>query len=343
MIKFFRNIRQNLLSKGKTSNYFKYAVGEIILVVIGILIALSINNWNEERKSQLHTKLLLSQVQKELAFNITKANKIIGSYREKDSLVYRILHKEVTRADYKSNPAYSHILLGQEAVEISDNAFLNLINSQDNFTEEQDVIILNLKELYGTNKKRVDITDGITTENVLENHKRLQNEMEWYYDLLMLPETPDEMIEYYLTDPVYLNNIASFGFFNLENHNRYVLIFRNNAIEAYKNLSNLLQLKKDTAIIKDLGNYTHYIGKYAGNSAFTFEIKKQKDKLIFEWQNKTDATITGQANIYPDSKTHFTMNNDFGQFKYDENKNVTGFTVSLGKSKSDYTKINDFK
>jgi len=52
MIKFFRKIRQNLLLEGRTSKYFKYAVGEIILVVIGILIALSINNWNEIRKNQ---------------------------------------------------------------------------------------------------------------------------------------------------------------------------------------------------------------------------------------------------------------------------------------------------
>jgi hypothetical protein len=50
MIKFFRKIRQNLLMDNKTGKYFKYAIGEIILVVIGILIALSINNWNESRK-----------------------------------------------------------------------------------------------------------------------------------------------------------------------------------------------------------------------------------------------------------------------------------------------------
>ncbi len=50
MIKFFRKIRQNLLMENKNGKYFKYAIGEIILVVIGILIALSINNWNENRK-----------------------------------------------------------------------------------------------------------------------------------------------------------------------------------------------------------------------------------------------------------------------------------------------------
>ena len=49
MIKFFRRIRQNLLSEGKTGKYFKYAIGEIILVVIGILLALQINTWNQQR------------------------------------------------------------------------------------------------------------------------------------------------------------------------------------------------------------------------------------------------------------------------------------------------------
>lgn len=53
MIKFFRKIRYNLMSENKTGKYFKYAVGEIILVVIGILIALQINNWNENRKNKI--------------------------------------------------------------------------------------------------------------------------------------------------------------------------------------------------------------------------------------------------------------------------------------------------
>ncbi len=51
MIKIFRNIRKRLVAEGKTVNYLKYAIGEIILVVVGILIALNINNWNEQRKA----------------------------------------------------------------------------------------------------------------------------------------------------------------------------------------------------------------------------------------------------------------------------------------------------
>lgn len=63
MLKFFRTIRKKLLAEGKTANYLKYAIGEIILVVIGILIALQINNWNEDRKNlQLRKKYSLALI-----------------------------------------------------------------------------------------------------------------------------------------------------------------------------------------------------------------------------------------------------------------------------------------
>jgi hypothetical protein len=52
MIKFFRKIRHRLLTENKFSKYLVYAIGEIILVVIGILIALQINNWNEKHQAQ---------------------------------------------------------------------------------------------------------------------------------------------------------------------------------------------------------------------------------------------------------------------------------------------------
>ncbi|MGB5318748.1 DUF6090 family protein [Eudoraea sp.] len=56
MIKFFRRIRQQLLKENNLSKYLLYAIGEIVLVVIGILIALQINNWNQENKESLVEK-----------------------------------------------------------------------------------------------------------------------------------------------------------------------------------------------------------------------------------------------------------------------------------------------
>ena len=67
MIKYFRNIRKKLISENRSiirnTNYFKYALGEIVLVVVGILIALLVNNWNEQRKDRMQrAEFLLASV-----------------------------------------------------------------------------------------------------------------------------------------------------------------------------------------------------------------------------------------------------------------------------------------
>ncbi|MFZ1791355.1 MAG: DUF6090 family protein [Saprospiraceae bacterium] len=73
MIKLFRNIRQSLLAEGKTTKYLKYATGEIILVVIGILIALQINNWNSENFIHINNYLIF-YVNKTLFFVFIKTS-----------------------------------------------------------------------------------------------------------------------------------------------------------------------------------------------------------------------------------------------------------------------------
>lgn len=78
MIKIFRKTRQKLLMQNKTGQYFKYAVGEILLVVIGILIALYINNWNEGRKDRIKEKAILYELHKDFTKNLKEFN-IISS------------------------------------------------------------------------------------------------------------------------------------------------------------------------------------------------------------------------------------------------------------------------
>ncbi len=72
MIKIFRHIRHRLLSENKFSKYLLYAIGEIILVVIGILIALQINNWNEQRKENLRETKLKSELIEEFEKDLTQ-------------------------------------------------------------------------------------------------------------------------------------------------------------------------------------------------------------------------------------------------------------------------------
>lgn len=77
MIKFFRHIRQTLIMENKISKYFKYAIGEIFLVVIGILIALSINTWNEERKEKAIVRNLLNNIRYDLQADTTEFSRLI--------------------------------------------------------------------------------------------------------------------------------------------------------------------------------------------------------------------------------------------------------------------------
>jgi hypothetical protein len=83
MIKFFKKIRQNVLSEGKTGKYFKYAIGEIFLVVIGILIALSINNWSENRKSDIALNVLINNLHDEFNMNLQELNNDLARLNKK--------------------------------------------------------------------------------------------------------------------------------------------------------------------------------------------------------------------------------------------------------------------
>jgi hypothetical protein len=109
MIKFFRKIRQKLLQEGKTSQYLKYAVGEIFLVVIGILIALSINNWNDARKQRILEKEFIEGVKNDLKQDKAYIQEII-EMAEKKATVYAIIEANLFEI-YESDRATLDSLL----------------------------------------------------------------------------------------------------------------------------------------------------------------------------------------------------------------------------------------
>ena len=80
MIKFFRKIRETLLSEGKTGKYLKYALGEIILVVIGILIAIQINEWNQTRIERKQYIIMLQNLEQEFRRNKELLTTISSNY-----------------------------------------------------------------------------------------------------------------------------------------------------------------------------------------------------------------------------------------------------------------------
>ncbi|MDP5092080.1 MAG: DUF6090 family protein [Polaribacter sp.] len=141
MIKFFRKIRQNLFMENKTSKYFKYAIGEIVLVVIGILIALQINNWNEVRKDQKQEIKLLKQLQTDLTANEVEINGLIKRIKinkfAMDSLLINLKNQEyvakfpiyvalIHRKSFFNNSNSGYKLIGNGMAKlISNDSLLN--------------------------------------------------------------------------------------------------------------------------------------------------------------------------------------------------------------------------
>ncbi len=139
MIKFFRHIRQTLIMENKTGKYLKYAIGEIVLVVIGILIALQINTWNENRKLKLQEVSILKDLQTDLKASLLEINrnidenqkivnyiKTIAKYLEEDLPYENVLDSAFGKITAWSSPYFTFT-----AYETLKNKGLDIIQNID--------------------------------------------------------------------------------------------------------------------------------------------------------------------------------------------------------------------
>ena len=93
MLSYLRHIRQKLLEENRLNKYLLYVIIEVFIVIIGILIAIRADNWNEERIDAENTNLLFKEVSDELVQNIHNVDRIINLYIEKDSLYFKVLNR----------------------------------------------------------------------------------------------------------------------------------------------------------------------------------------------------------------------------------------------------------
>ena len=212
MIKFFRKIRQNLLSQGKTRKYLKYAIGEIILVVIGILIALQVNNWNIKNQNQKKEILYLTRLTTNLGYDkrlyetLMKNDSIlINKLNEAEKDLSRFIKKiknPVIDLDFlvhgyrfTSNKTTIDNLISSGQIEILRSNYLVediflYYRTTDYVTEGIDQSILKYNREKFTSLilefDKNSITD-YNYRNKLENSIRfkinlLQNQLDWYSD-----------------------------------------------------------------------------------------------------------------------------------------------------------------
>jgi hypothetical protein len=100
MIKFFNKTRQKALSDNKATRYLLYAIGEIVLVVIGILIALSINNWNEQKLNEKFEQKMLIELKTSIAKDVSLFESLIQRLDRKDLNLNNLLDFKLNKKQF---------------------------------------------------------------------------------------------------------------------------------------------------------------------------------------------------------------------------------------------------
>jgi hypothetical protein len=164
MAKLFNKTRKTIIKEGKTANYLKYAIGEIVLVVIGILIALQINNWNEKRKEHLTERILLTNLKEDLSRN----KEIIQS--NISGLNFILAKIDLLLTAHTENRAYNDSLNGYfHLARVFPESPISFVTFDEIKTKGTDII-----ESTDLRKKIVELFE-ITLSNMIETTNRLES------------------------------------------------------------------------------------------------------------------------------------------------------------------------
>jgi len=125
MIKFFRKIRKQLADDNKPVKYFRYAIGEIVLVVIGILIALSINNWNEDRKFRELEQVYLERLLHDLEQDTIEISILCKRAKKKQQIIESLTKKLESNTDLETLFPYVNAFLREGTIFLDFSANLN--------------------------------------------------------------------------------------------------------------------------------------------------------------------------------------------------------------------------
>lgn len=242
MIKFFRNIRQKLLIEGKTANYLKYAIGEIILVVIGILIALNINNWNEQRKDQNSLLNIYSLIYTDIENDKQELIRNVDFYNQKKSVFNKVVQDSITPDLLDQGISR---LLGNNTRTILNKTGVNQLRELQN----KDSLSLKIIEIYDAME-----TIMLTLENRISNETTAHSEYlrdtyawypEWINNTIMKDVGSPELHDYFLNNPKYRNRVVSVY---QQAYNNYVPMLNNvieNLTDLQKELSSILKITND--------------------------------------------------------------------------------------------------
>jgi hypothetical protein len=218
MIKFFRKIRYDLMEKNKTGKrawpagrYLKYAIGEIILVVIGILIALWINNLYQEKAQQNKIDSILVKIQNDILQDIDNADWLLENFMRKDSIYTRMMSDNLSPEDIKAIPGGSFglgfVTTWWMEYNIQTNGYSLLKENIDIVPKKYDDFIKSLDEIY-TYNRNVFQTYISNSADIARQYKYYLNDSQpWVAVDNFSGERSDAKIEFILNNPKFKNQM----------------------------------------------------------------------------------------------------------------------------------------
>lgn len=205
MIKLFRKIRQRLLNENKFNKYLIYAIGEIILVVIGILIAVSINNWNQERQQNKVLNNIYAAIKADLQQDIKNIDKIIISSQRLEKGYLAIINKTRKKEDFKTCENCGLVNLGFPDIKLRRNGNELLLNYSKQNNTSNDSLSIKLNSLYIDLSNNISIDLKELSSNTNSFLEILKHTQPWFADFNINDPYNDDFIEYALNDFSYRN------------------------------------------------------------------------------------------------------------------------------------------
>ncbi len=285
MIKFFRRVRFDLMGKNKTGKYFKYAIGEIILVVIGILIAVQLNNYNENKNSQNELDQLLIDLTEFMDSQIIILNFEISNIKQTDSILNNLIQNRLketfslppsqirqvlfdpTQFPYHPIPSY----------QMDFSNIKNLINRKEDFPKNYWSMIYDLESLKTYSEEIVFLSSKLS-ELSTKHLDFLLNNRSHYFENTTLSDKA--LMDYIMNDPNFEIRISE-----IKEYQQEII----SALERYKFNSSKL-----VATIK------HYISDYDAQQIDSFWKEQGAIRFLTEnCNNNTENKFDSFSNSRP--------------------------------------------
>lgn len=232
MNKIFQKIRLKSLKEAKNIAYLKYAIGEIILVVIGILIALQINNWNENRKQDNELKNILKTIHKDLKTDTLSAKIIINYYKEVENNSKKIINNEINKNNYKDYPIVKALASRYRPFVVQTKGFEMVKDFSSKNEIQNDSVFISISQFYTPFLQLFGDSNEFIKNEVLKNIETYKK-YDWFIDWSQ-GKNNDDMISYFTESKEYKIQVAAHNLLAVKNHLMFVTSYRDNAQKIMK-------------------------------------------------------------------------------------------------------------